>query len=271
MAREETATIEHLHNRRKKRRKSFLLIVFFAGAIIFATIIVWMLYLSPFARLEKIIVVGNKELATSDIEPVLVSIASQTFDGHLFGFHALLAWPRELSSPSLRFLPGVEHISFEKHWGDHAIVAQVVERIPYGIWCSVDQADAAQACWWFDVTGFIFKRSLATEGQFISVVNDTSKRPLGLGFTVLPARLFANLLTVFDALKQSGVSRDDVRLTDLSLEEVTVVSRSGPKLYYSLRFPATNTVSVVRDLRKSVGFRNLEYIDFRVENRAYYR
>jgi len=139
-------------------------------------------------------------------------------------------------------------------------------------------------CFWFDEDGVIFERAPDAEGSVIRIVHDYSQEHLGPGSTILPARFVPNLFSIFRVLAASGVGVAEVRLDDLDLEEIRVATydglpagQVGPTLYFSLRFPADNALAVMRSLTGgssssiAAGLHKLEYIDFRVENRAYYK
>ncbi len=127
------------------------------------------------------------------------------------------------------------------------------------------------SCWWFDEDGVLFKRALAAEGSLITTVDDYSQKNIGLGSSILPQEFISNAFSVFETLKSSGLNIEEIRLNNLTNEEVTVLTYDGPELYFSLRFSAANDLAVIRDLMSKPGFNNLDYIDFRVENRAYYK
>lgn len=126
-------------------------------------------------------------------------------------------------------------------------------------------------CWWFDSEGVLFRQAPAAEGGTIRVVRDESGRSLTIGARVLPASLLANLSSVFTSLVEAGVPLGEVRLTDLELQEVSVHPPKTAKMYFSLRFPASATASALQALRERPGLEKLEYVDFRVENRVYYK
>jgi len=89
------------------------------------------------------------------------------------------------------------------------------------------------------------------------------------------------MFSVFDVLKASGIAPKEIRLNDLTLQEIEVdtyaglpteaSAKTGPKLYFSLRFPSSNYLPVIQKFLSKPDFGKLQYLDFRVENRAYYK
>jgi len=102
-------------------------------------------------------------------------------------------------------------------------------------------------------------------------IHDYSQSGLGLGKKVLPDPFMENLVSIVRAVVGSGVGVKEIALNDLALQEIVVTTYDGPALYFSLRFPADNDVPVLQGLMAKPGFGKLQYVDFRVENRAYYK
>lgn len=297
--------------RDKKRRQR---VYIFAGAIallfyLAALGAAWLLLRSPVFRAREIDISGNRDVASGAIMDLLYSrVIGGKFSRALLGFNNMLIWPQELSGKDLAFLPELKSLSIKKNFGDRKIYVAVTERRPYGIWClmarnNVEQtqngADFTQAntdtprgsasvygsaavmgdCWWFDESGIIFKRAVPARGSLIISVDDYSQKDLGLGSLVLPEKFIGNLMSVFNVLGASSVSIKEIRLNDLSLEELEVNTNpsasfgtsNGPTLYFSLRFSAANDLAVLQSFMAKPDFGKWQYFDFRVENRAYYK
>ena len=73
------------------------------------------------------------------------------------------------------------------------------------------------------------------------------------------------------AIKASGLTVEEIALHDIGLEEVDVSTYNGPVIYFSLRFNAMEDLPVLQQLLAKPNFNSLQYIDFRTENRAYYK
>jgi hypothetical protein len=128
-----------------------------------------------------------------------------------------------------------------------------------------------EQCYWFDSAGVIFEKSLSTQGNLIFVVNDFSQPLRGLNETVLPPEFNSNFVSVMDVLRQTGLGIEEIDLKDLSLEEVDALTTVGPRLEFSLRFPANDYFSVLQSLIAQSGFGKLQYVDCRTEDRVFYK
>jgi hypothetical protein len=181
----------------------------------------------------------------------------------------ILAWPDEFTGGDLSALPAATALQVDKHFFRHAVTVRVSERERVGIWCF--ESGDPEVCFWFDRGGVLFMPGYAAEGNLTPVLRDHSRDPLVLGAIALPQRLLTNLLTVFSALDSLHLSIREVRLEDLALEEVRVLTHEGPSLLFSLRFPATGVANAVAVVGNQAALSQLEYIDFRVEGKVYYR
>lgn len=219
-------------------------------------------------RAKEINITGNKEVPEADIR---ASLQAQVFGGryisYLLGFNNLLIWPDRIQNPD-RFLPQIKSMDVEKSYWSKTITVRVTERSPYGIWC-VSGKDVN--CFWFDEGGKIFKKGPLSQGSLIKTVIDSSGRKLGLGEYVLSGNYFKNLHSIFEVLDSSNLSIDSVELKNLELGEVTIKADGGPELYFSLRFKSDWVSPILKKLMDDNSFPKLKYVDFRIENRAYYK
>jgi hypothetical protein len=255
---------------RARRRKRFIYWLIFVVLLFYLLLIGFgaLVLKTGLFRAKEIKITGNQDVATEDIR---LTLESQVFRGsffnYLLGFNNLLIWPNHIDNPD-KFLPQIKSLDIDKSYWAKTITVRVTERSPYGIWCA---STGDPACFWFDDSGKIFKKGPLSQGNLIKTVTDSSGRPLGLGNNVLPANYFSNLRSAFEALDASGLGVKSVELKDLALEEITVRVVDGPAIYFSLRFPADWTPAVLNDLMGKSSFWKLNYVDLRIENRAYYK
>ena len=128
-----------------------------------------------------------------------------------------------------------------------------------------------ERCSWFDPAGVLFAQTFDTEGAMLFAVHDYADAKLVMGGKILPDRFITNMFSILNVLHASGLSIKEVRLNDLSLEEIQVVTYGGPDIRFSLRFSAESTLSVLQNIMGKPGFNKLQYVDFRTQNRAYYK
>lgn len=267
--------------RQKKRKKYFWAIAGFLAVYFIAFGIFYLIVRSPAFQAEKITVEGNSAVSTPEIMDLLHSSIIRTGASidkpnsglaAMLGFNSLFIWPRALPSSTVATIPQLAGVTIAKNYFLHTITVTVTERQPFAVWCVMPDDD----CYWFDNTGIAFERTLDTEGGAIDVIHDYSSSTadnatIAIGEPVLAPEFMPNLISILKALQQSGVGVSDISLQNISLQQINVTTTEGPMLYFSLRFPADSDMPVLQSLIEKPGFDNLQYIDFTVQNRAYYK
>lgn len=267
--------------RRKRRRRDLRMVAGIVAVALVIIGIVWIIVRSPIFHVDHITVSGNSAVPSDEI----VSLAQMDFAQHgspkFLGIANILAWPTSFTSSELALEPQISNATIGKDYFSHTIAVSVTERQPFGIWCLMSSSNQAmtdasssanpnERCYWFDDSGFIFAKGFDTQGSLLFTVHDYSQAGLHLEGNVLPSELVPNLISVLNAVRASGISIQEIRLNDISLQELQVVANEGPSIYYSLQFSADDTVPVLKSLMSQPGFDNLGYVDFRTQNRVYY-
>lgn len=280
----------------KRTKKVFLGWAIFLFFILLGVAV--LLVKAPFFYLTKVDVSGNKLVPDDAILALALSrINTPGLLASVLGVNHVFNWPEVFPAEKLRLLPTLKSVLIEKNYGNQSALIHVEEREPYGIWCSLraqNDADGTQTdaegvqrdsglsqrqsavaagdrCWWFDNEGVILKKALRAEGSLIPSISDHSQNNLGLGANILPEKLLPNVLSVLETVKAAGLRVKEIILENLERQEITIRTYNGPELYFSLRFSAESTLAAIPNLMSKSGFKDLEYLDFRVENRVYYR
>lgn len=258
-----------INENRKKQRRLWFWGSVFGGIILILLIIVVFLLRAPIFKVEAVEISGNNQVPRDSIKAMLYSqVGSGSMFERMLGPSNMLSWD-SFSEEGLKYLPVLKNVSIEKNYSKKSISVYVVERSAVGIWC-IEKSEPA-SCYWFDDEGVLFKPAFSSEGNLIRVVRDYAHTSLGIGHRVLSKNLLPNLFSTLEILEESDLSIKEVGLYDLSLEELEVATFNGPRVLFSLRFPPKGAAEVIESLRTKKNFTALNYIDFRVENRAYYK
>ena len=289
--------------RQRKIKRWIFVIVIIIVIVLFVWGAWWFVFRSGVFLVEAIVVRGNKKISQEEVVQALEpKIIGSSRRASFLGARHMLSWPEGALTIDLTDTPIFKSAAIEKNYQEKKIIIHVVEREPYGVWCretkqgnvlqealpavQITSSTASSSperaqestlvgydsqCMWFDDDGTLYQQALAVQGSLIRAVYDYSGNDIALNAKILPEELISNLFSIFDALSRAGVSVQEVRYEDPKLQEVRVTTHDGPELYFGLRFSALYAPEVVLSLREKGELSKLKYIDFRVENRAYYR
>ena len=175
--------------------------------------------------------------------------------------------------------PRVATFEVHRDYLARTLTLRVTERKPYAVWCvrgagedvvtASGTQDVMSDCYWFDNEGFIFIKAPNTEGALLRSVLDASGRSIGVGDYVLPEGMRRVLLRIFDMLTNSGVNVLRYRLEFFEKEELTAFTSLGTELYFSLRVSPEFAAEPLKVLLTATS--SLKYVDFRSENKVFYR
>jgi hypothetical protein len=263
----------------KQRKKSgrILKIKIYGGIIVFILLLAGVFYAVVYSPLFHITRTGadciltnaeeaqicpDKEKLISDLK---IFFVGQSKIAGFLGENNILIWNNNVGN-FLKQNPQIINLSVEKNYFDREVKINFQKREQFGVWCQREE------CWWFDKNGVAFEHAPKTEGEMIYKVDDFSERQLTIGDKVIKEDLFVNLLRIFNILEQSDLNVRTLQIKDLSLQEAIIEPANVlmPKIYFSLRFDPAFTMPAIQAI-KEYGLSKIEYVDFRVENRAYYK
>jgi len=295
---------------RKEKKRRLLKLKIYGGLFIFFALIVGAVYLivySPLLKIKQINVecaltnteeaqiCKDKDKITADLKDFFVHQSKIT---RFLGPDNILIWNNKKNDEILKTYPKLLQVLITKDYLERVIKIEFKEREKFGIWCQKTQiargsgiinadqhadpreisdlqkeiSEGSASCWWFDKKGILFEEAPLIEGNLINKVDDFSGRTLKIGEPVLEEKLFSNLIKIFEVLEKSDLKIKSLRLEKLELQEIVAnpLNNSFPKIYFSLRIDPKFAIAVLESL-KNLGLEKIEYIDLRVENRAYYK
>lgn len=258
-----------LYLKKNKKGRFFYLKLFLIFVLVFGIVLggLWVVFRSNLFVLKNIEIRGNAYVSQDEIISGLQkNIFNNSKVKYALGMQNILSWPGEFKGGDLSFIPRIKNIIVDKNYFSKTVVLNVEERTPAGTWCRI--GETGKNCFWFDDSGFIFDKAPDTEGNIVRTTDDYYQKNIGVNSFILPQDHIKNYFSIIQALDDSGVSVKEIRLENLDLEEMKVLTY-GPVIYFSLRYPSDNAAQVIRSLGSKLN--TLQYIDFRTENRAYYK
>ncbi|MFA6354137.1 MAG: hypothetical protein WCX12_00410 [Candidatus Paceibacterota bacterium] len=283
--------------KQKTQRRLFIrlsIVLVCTGLVLIGSM--WLVVNFPFFHFKEIKVNLSDNLDKSQILSAVQSqVILDSYVRKILGPSHFFIWPNSITGANLK-IPQISKVNIEKKYFSRALILDVVERKPTGVWCEksslsnrIEKADnstptlsednpdelitldeiASARCFFFDSAGIIFMKTATTGGNLVKVVSDYSKRILTLNSKILPDRFLPNLFSVFSVIDEAKLNVEEIILRDLTLQEITVKINSGPEIYFSLRHPSNSYLLFLKSVIKNQNLSKLKYIDLRVENRAY--
>ncbi len=298
------ATVERYvsDNARKKRSKRMLLRgALIAGMVtIMICVCIRIVWYTDWFQLRRIIVETSGVLTADEIqELVQEKVASDTLLSNLFGISHLFVWPGEkiISNIKNPYIASVQ-VTTDRIKRTVTISAKQKER--FGVWCQVQPIDKSTAlpknseeesgspvnsatsdthdiqnfasCWWFDREGRALERSPAASGSLVPTIVEYTYPSIVRGDNIIDQpELMQNIIKTIDLINITKLAQQKIIIQDRKLQEFSIELETGSPVYISMRFPPDSAFAVLESFKKKGKLTAMEYIDFRVENRAFYK
>lgn len=275
-----------LELRAPKKRKSFfekkeeasgspiiLRAVFRILFSLFAALVFYVLFFSPFLEVKEIRLEGVSELSYNDVYRKI----SSYLEGKYFNFvpknNFILIFPDRIKKDLQNDFKKIGEIEVRKVFPDE-IAVKIVERKALLVWCS-------GKCHIIDENGYAY-----TEADFESEeikqnhlvnITDMSAKPVSMGQKVLSEDYINFAISLKEKLENEVEIKikNEYQTQSKLAEEIRVMSEDGWGIYFSTAIPLEDNLQALKTfLEKEMAGKDrskLEYVDLRAENKVYYK
>ncbi len=245
----------------RRRLKKVFFFIFLSLALLG---VVYAVFFSQLFTITVIEVSGNESVSEKLIIESVEALFQKTRLSRLMGTKNILSWRNAEFSELSQNFPEVYAVEVRRNLAERKVAIKVSERQKFAIWCEGD-------CFWIDNQGVIFVRAPETEGTVIKTIRVNSARRLVLGDRPLQNGMLENFSKIVKFLDDFGFVTSVLEIEDLSFKEVVAKLVRGPKIYFNLSIDPVFGKPVVESLRKNGEWEKIEYLDLRVDGRAYYK
>lgn len=262
------------------RRFFFWCVVLFFCAAAFIAVFYFLIY-GNFFNVKTIEVSGSKLFGAEETTKIIIPYAIPAFPWRaLFAPDHMLFWQLARTHRiTSRVIPIFESILIKLDWGKRLLKIEVNERSFFGIWCSDENIiegangeEKKEECFVFDRNGVVFGRSPRAEGALLLKIRNENPLSGFLGGGILPQESWMeNIFNTLDTIKNGGRNTSLITIGDYALHEWEARLDDGPKLIFSLDFIPQNLAGLLQNLEKKFDLEKLDYVDFRVQNRIFYK
>lgn len=242
--------------------KLILLAVLLVGLLI---VVGYGIFFSDFFNIKAVEVIGNESVTSEEIIKAaeVAAVRAKTIY-KLFGSRNILFWAAKEMSEPMKNIPQVASIKVVRDISAKSVKIKVVERKKFAVWCEGE-------CFWIDEEGVIFSEAPETEGVLVRTVRVNSERRLQVGERPLlekEARMFTEAVKFLDGF---GLIISSMEIEDLRFKETRVKVSKGPTIYFSLIVNPSFGKPVIESLKENGTWERVDYLDLRVDGRAYYK
>ena len=244
---------------------------------------VYIIFFSPIFKIKEIKISGNQVLTNEEIQSSLDDFLFNKFLIFFNRDNIFLAKNGQIKNIIFNDFPRIVSIEVNKNIFEKTIRLKIVERKEIGILCKVETQkkeedlteDFYRDCYYIDKNGVIFEEAPQTSGTLILVIKDYSGEKAEIGKSILEKELVAELVDLRNYLfEQLNLKVVDFAIRSKSSKDVRIDTHEGWYILFDSSRDFKKQVEALRLIleKKVKGERNnLEYVDLRIENRAYYK
>lgn len=147
------------------------------------------------------------------------------------------------------------------------VAIRVTERALYGTWCI-----KSGTCYAFDEGGTVFGEVPTLEGVVVSKIADERTAPFAPGESVIPEGAWRErFFETLEVLARLKLTPRAITVRDYAVREWDVALAEGPLLKFSFMFVPERLEEALQTISRRADFRGMEYLDFRVQDRLFYK
>lgn len=180
--------------------------------------------------------------------------------------------------------PKIGSLSISKKFPD-GLVINFQEREMVGIWCAIniktmEDSPVSRNCFYVDKNGVIFDEAPQIKGSLILVINDFSPQDtIEIGRAVIKESLLGKFILGKEFLEEElSLGIGAFEILEFEPEEFRVQVMAGPVegwiIYFSEIHDFNSQLLALKEILNKIPEREMrafEYVDLRVEGRAYYK
>ncbi len=243
------------------------LIVFLIAGILIG-LIYFLLYAKTF-KIQSFKVSGNR-LTAQHI--VISSFFAESLKQKpwlsFLGSDNIFFWEFAPKAVSPLYVSTVQEITRDVDFGKRQVSFTVHERSVTNVLCEYNGGK----CYGMDENGFVFSSVPEVRGALILRFEAGPGEQIMVGKQYLTSPEWTkNIMRTIAIMESEGFVPRLVRVKRDLVEEWEAVMQEGFSFYFSLHFVPENLTSILKDISSKTRPDAIQYFDFRVENRVYYK
>lgn len=243
----------------------------FLGIIVFIVVLIGVSYLILYSGAFTIndLKVEGAEITSENtaINRITSDLAGRSSLLGVVGSENILFWMTGTDKLNNLILPTAESIDIKSNFSKKSININIKERGLYGVVCK-----SKGNCFAFDNEGVVYAPAPYVKGELVLRIEDESSTPVVLGKKLFSKdQWLDNIFKTLNVLKSGGFKISSITIRNVELHEWAVELSSSMKFYFSLDFVPKQLSSTLKAVKERLDLKKLQYLDFRVEGRVYYK
>ena len=226
----------------KERSKVVSDIIFKFLCAIFVSVVVYVIFFSPFMQITKFEISGNQELAAEELRTQSEAIFQGTYLGFIPKSNYILFPTGKITYSLKDRFKKISEIETIKTFPD-TFSLKITERKSLLVWCVKDDD-----CYLMDEKGIAYSNVDFSAPEVVQnhliKVSDSSAEAINVGEKVITDEYLGYLIGISDQLKnQVNISIGEQYTTPTAVsEEIDVATQEGTKILFSTQFPLENAI-----------------------------
>jgi len=267
-------SIQNRFYEKRLKRIKLKLLIYGSLSIVFISSLFYFLFLSSYFDIQGYSVIGTDIVPRGDVRSTVIGVAEDDILFSLLKRQNIFLFSSRQAERKVREMhPIIKEVRVKKNFPERNITIQTQERQPLGIACG--KYSVTDGCFNFDETGTIFTSSPLIVGATVLRIQDDS---LGGGMT-LPVKKYEEHEIDFI----SSIKRHILDTSAIAIESFFFLNRYGDveaktingfTILLNMEQDPEIQAKILRnllDLEIKDQVAELDYIDLRVDSRAYYK
>jgi citrate lyase gamma subunit len=263
---------------KEKKGGGFNRLLFWFLLVLFAGVCIYILFFSPELKVENIIVSGNQQISSADIDSRVFSAMDSKRWKYFSKRNFFFADKNEITRVLKNSFTRLEVLDVKKIF-PNTIQVDVKERQPELVWCS------GGVCYFADKEGLLFagvdlKEQEQDKNNFLTIIDDNAK-PVDMGKTKIQKN-FVEYLKEIDSMITGELNfslADNYHTPALASGEVFAKIAEADSDGWTLKLdssisPQDSKKIIQTVLEKDISedqLKNLDYMDISVKGKVYYK
>ncbi|MBI4708790.1 MAG: hypothetical protein HY764_01140 [Candidatus Portnoybacteria bacterium] len=289
---------DYIGKSKKPKNRHWRVLIFWVVIIFFlAGGTAYLAIFSPILKVKKINLDGFSEAKAKEAQEIGNQILQKKFFNKIPKDNFVLLPEPEIRNSLLDNFPEIKKLSFVKDLRGHSISIKAEQRKPAAIWCRVlipepvlvaegesnatssepifSLADARiENCLFIDETGFAFAQAPILSGGEVPTVYSQTESVISIKDIAADSKILSFILNAKKELAVANLNLTDFVVQSKSIGDLEILAPDGWRIFLNIDNSVSSQINALkRVLNDEIKEKRplLDYIDLRVENRAYYK